>query len=222
MDERWSHAREEWTRAFSPLEASGYSLRRVDEKEYWETHERELRGDFPPEVFFSIEALRTPEVVAKRARLDELRAAQPLADFCLVYDGEQLAATFSGHQHGRRAYRMWHTNVAAVYRRRGIYKQILAGTIAYTRELGFATIVSEHAPCNNPVLIAKLSAGFQITGLDVEPMVGMSVLLTYYHNDDERQIYRHRCGLATLNPRIVATAFGAFDQLAAQLREPQK
>ncbi len=220
MDERWSYARKLYDDAFAPLVAAGYRLDRIDgDEHYWELHERELRGDFPPEVFFNLTQLRSERDKSNLARATETRADHRLRDFCAVYDGDTLAAMFCGHQRDRATYRMWHTNVASDYRRRGIYKLILAGTIAYTKQMGFETIVSEHAPGNNPVLLAKLGAGFRIAGMDIQPMVGVSVLLTYFHHADDLALYDYRIGLATMNRRLTGVGFGAFDQLKQQFAE---
>lgn len=217
MSDRWSDARKVWERAFAPLSAAGYRADRLaDQDTYWQLHESTLRGDFPPEVFFDVGKLRGATVGAAQRSLEQTADGKPLRDFCAVYDGDELAAMFCGYQHLPGVYRMWHTNVAAAYRRRGIYRHILTGTISYTAELGFSRIVSDHAPGNNPVLLAKLGAGFRITSFEVEPVVGLSVCLTYFHNADELALYEYRCGLATMNARILGAGAGAIGQLKQQ------
>lgn len=206
-----------WARSFAPIEAAGFRLQVVDSAEYWRVHEAELRPHFPPEAFINTFALRTESAVAGQAKLAAARADQPLRTMCIVRDGDAVAGTFSGERKTDNVYRMWHTNIHPDYRRRGLYRMILAGTIAYTAELGFDEIVSEHAPGNNPVLIAKLGAGFRITGVSVEPMVGLSVNLTYFHNPEHLAAYEFRCGLATLTPRILANGSGAMEQLIEQM-----
>lgn len=217
MDDRWRWAEEIWTRSFAPVERLGLTLQRVDQAAYWKIHEAEMRHHFPPEVFFDMAGLRSEAEKSGIERLDATSGAAPLKDFCVARDGDALAATFCGHQHLRGSYRMWHTHVHPDYRRRGIYRAILAATIAYTGELGFDSIVSDHAPGNNPVLIAKLGAGFRVTGLEVDPMVGLSVNLTYFHNPDHLAVYEFRCGLATINDRIIARGAGAMELLRKQL-----
>lgn len=217
MDERWKWAEEIWWRSFEPLEGLGLSLERVDHDAYWRINDEELARHFPPEVFIRTSGLRSDAEVAGQARLEESREAHPLADFCVAREGERIAATFCGQQHVRGSYRMWHSHVHPDFRRRGIYRAVLAATIAYTRELGFDTIVSDHAPSNNPILLAKLGAGFRITGLEVEPRVGLSINLTYFHNQDQLAVYEFRCGLATLNERIVSRGFGGMPLLRRQL-----
>lgn len=113
-------------------------------------------------------------------------------------------------------YRMWHTNVGCEHRRQGIYKLILEGTIRYTEALGFDTITSEHAPCNNPVLIAKLRAGCRLFSFEIDPLAGRSIVLRYFHNPEHLAASEFRCGMATLTPGLTANATGAWEQLRAQ------
>lgn len=219
MSNRWAWANEIWQRAFAPVAIDGLTLERVDVDTYWELHEAHLRGHFPPEVFINTRGLRSAAVKQAQQRLAELRGDHKLVDPCILRDGEHIAGSFIGEQKTEATYRMWHTHLHPDYRRRGIYRRILTATIAYTEELGFDTIVSEHAPGNNPVLMAKMGAGFRITGLDVEPKVGVSIHLCYFHNADQLAAYEYRCGLATMNPRILAHGVGAMDQLVAQFRD---
>jgi len=102
------------------------------------------------------------------------------------------------------------------FRRRGIYRHILRGTISYSAALGFDRVVSDHAPGNNAILIAKLSVGFRITGMEVDPGVGTSIVVSYFHNADHLAAYEYRCGLATMNPRLLKESYGAMHQLSEQ------
>jgi hypothetical protein len=224
--DRWSHAHALFDRHFQPLCDAGFTLDRMtDPAAYWTLQERDLPDDFPDEVFYDLKALRTPEEIAGQARMAELRGDAGLRDFHAVRDAAgAVVAMFSGEHRVDGVYRMWHTAVRTAERRRGIYQHILDGTIAYTRALGFDAISSEHAPCNNPILIAKLRAGFHIYGMELDPMAGPSVILRYFHNPEHLAAYELRCGLATLTPGLRQRAFGAFgklrDQMVGDGREP--
>lgn len=218
-DPRWTAARTTFAEAFAPLTAAGFSLERLpDAATYWRIHEATLAQDFPREVFFDLRAARGPAATAAAAALDAERGDHPLTDFHVVRAGDQVAAMFAGEQRSRGLYRMWHTNVAVAFRRRGLYRQLLTSTIAYTRAAGFVAIGSEHAPSNNPVIIAKLTAGFRIAGLELDPVAGPSLVLRYFHHAADLAAYELRCGLATLTPALRAAGTGAFAELAAQFR----
>ncbi|MCC6216318.1 MAG: GNAT family N-acetyltransferase [Polyangiaceae bacterium] len=141
----WTHARASFQRHFAPLVDRGLELERLpDAPAYWSLHAATLSEHFPPEVFFDLPALRTGAERRGQAELARVSGEQPLRDFTVVRERGDVVAMFSGEQRGEGAYRMWHTHVRTDHRRRGIYRQLLESTIAYTRELGFDAITSEH------------------------------------------------------------------------------
>lgn len=217
--ERWSHARALFDEHFRPLRDAGYTLERLPSHEpYWKLSEEAMPDDFPEEVFFDLRAVRSAHERDGIARVLEARGGEALRDFHAVREADgRVAAMFSGEHRIDGTYRMWHTCVRTDLRRRGVYRMIVDGTIAYTRALGFEQISSEHAPCNNPILIAKLRAGFRIYGFEIDPMAGPSITLRYFHNPDQLAAYELRCGLATLTPALRARAFGAFGKLRDQV-----
>lgn len=213
----WSFARTAWDEHFQPLRDAGLALARVEARVYWDTHEQALRPHFPPEVFFDLPELRSAAERDGQARIAAASGGTRLVDFCIARAAdESIAAMFSGHDRGDGIYRMWHTNVHPAHRRRGLYRMILAGMIGYTAALGFDTIASEHAPCNNAILIAKMQAGFRIYGFEIDAAVGPTLLLRYFHNPQHRAAYELRCGMATLTPELASEGFGAYDLLARQ------
>ena len=111
----------------------------------------------------------------------------------------------------------WHAAVHPGYRRRGIYRAVIERVLETTRELGFTSVVSSHAPGNNPAIIAKLSLGFRIDRLDLDALHGPSLWLRYFHDPDELAAYEFRCGLATLTPELLrgATARGRNSRISS-------
>ncbi len=218
--DRWSHARALFDEHFRPLRDAGYTLERLpDAAAFWHLKAEVLADDFPDEVFFDLRAVRSEHERAGIARIDETRGGEALRDFTVVRDtAGTVIAMFSGEHKVEGIYRMWHTTVRASERRRGVYRMIVGGTIAYTRALGFEAISSEHAPCNNPILIAKLRAGFRIYALELDPMAGPSLILRYFHNPDQLAAYELRCGMATLTPALREQGIGAFAKLREQMR----
>lgn len=214
----WQFARECFDETFQPLRDAGFELERLaDPDAYWPLHARELGKYFEPEVFFDLPALRSERERDGQARLRAARNDNPLRDFTVIRKGGAVAGMFSGEQKTDSMYRMWHTNIHPDFRRQGLYRMIVQGTIRYTAALGFDTITSEHAPCNNPILIAKLSAGFRIYGYDIDPMAGPSIVLRYFHNPEHLAAYELRCGHAALTPALAASGMGAWSQLRDQL-----
>lgn len=66
------------------------------------------------------------------------------------------------------------------YRRRGLYSQFLEALIPYLKALGIERVTSNHMGNNRPVLIAKLKAGFIITGVTLDERHGMLVWLARF------------------------------------------
>jgi GNAT superfamily N-acetyltransferase len=66
------------------------------------------------------------------------------------------------------------------YRRRGLYSLFLEALVPYLVELGIERITSNHMGNNRPVLIAKLKAGFIITGTTLDERHGMLVWLARF------------------------------------------
>lgn len=97
---------------------------------------------------------------------------------------------------------MWITAILPEHRRKGIYKQILKFAIEKAKELGFQKIVSQHAATNNPVIIAKLKAGFVIDGFLLNDKCGIQVTLIYYINELRNKMYRFRAGTQSVDDEI--------------------
>jgi hypothetical protein len=215
----WQFARDRFDENFQPLRDAGFELERLEAREaYSKLHETELREHFQPEVFFDLPALRSEREREAQTRLAATRDDNPLRDFTIVRKGGRVAGMFSGEQKTESMYRMWHTNIHPDFRRQGLYRMIVQGTIRYTAALGFDTITSEHAPCNNPILIAKLSAGFRVYAFDMDPMAGPSVVLRYFHNPEHLAAYELRCGHASLTPGLARNGMGAWPLLRDQMR----
>ncbi|HTV17851.1 MAG TPA: hypothetical protein VMG12_04250 [Polyangiaceae bacterium] len=214
----WQFARERFDENFQPLRDAGFEIERLASRDvYFALHKAELGRYFGPEVFFDLPGLRSEHEREGQARLGAARNDVALKDFHVVRKGGALAGMFSGEQKTDAMYRMWHTNIHPDFRRQGLYRMIVQGSIRYTAALGFDTITSEHAPCNNAILIAKLSAGFRIYSYDMDPMAGPSIVLRYFHNPEHLAAYEYRCGHASLSPRLCEHGIGAWELLRSQM-----
>lgn len=194
-------------------------LERMGREAYWELHDKALRAHFPPEVFFDFWTPREEGEKEDKARLTASMGGDRLEDFWVARDGQAVVMMACGHQIDGRVYRMWHTHVHPDHRGKGLYAEYLRRTLAYTRDLGFRVVVSEHAPSNNAVIIAKLKAGFRIYALEMNAGVGPSLCLRYYHDPVELAAYEYRCGLATMNDALLRRGVGAADRLVEQFRK---
>ena len=206
LGERAERAR---TRIYGELLPGDVRMAPCDEGRFWERSEEELRRHFPPEVYFHLDAPTEAPPAAER-----------IVDHFLLLHGERLVGATAGRQllDEPATYATQYTCIHPDFRRRGIYAELQRRVIAYSAELGFARVESRHAPGNNAVLIAKLRAGFRIVMLDLDPAHGPTLVLRYFHEPVELAAYEYRCGLATVTPELARTGYGAWDELARQLR----
>ncbi len=219
MNTTWDWAKPIREKYFSTPLAGEFTLEPVENAEaYWRLHQETLKQHFPAEVFFDLQGLRGEEGKRAQHRLLESMNANRLQDYWAARKDGEVILMFSSHQVDEHLYRMWHSHLHPKYRGRGIYKDYLQRMIAYTKELGFEAIVSEHAPNNNAVLIAKLKAGFRIYSMEIDPMVGVSICLRYFHVPEHLAAYEFRCGYATLNENLLAHGMGAMPQLVQQFK----
>jgi len=217
MSDGWAWAKAVRERAVATPLAGRYRIETVaDDPAYWSAWESAFgRDGFPPEMYFA----RGAEWQRRAERLVGSRGGEALVDRWLVYDGDRVAAVYRGEQLDGYTYMTGHAAVHLDHRRRGIYRAVIERVLETTRELGFTSVVSNHAPGNNPAIIAKLSLGFRIDRLELDALHGPSLWLRFFHDPDELAAYEFRCGLATLTPELLARRYGAWGQLEQQLAE---
>ena len=207
-------AREVRDRIYGEPLPAGLVVVPTDEQTYWRRHEAELRHAFPPEFYFHRRERDVP--------LAQPDALPPrIEDYLLLMDGDRLAGVTSGFagREPRSVYWTNHTTLDTAYQGRGVYRALQERVIAYTRELGFRAIQSNHAPSNNGALIPKLRAGFKIVSLELDGLEGPILRLRYFHDPEEEAAYLFRNGNATLSPELIGRGHGGIALLRAQFRE---
>ena len=106
--------------------------------------------------------------------------------------GDELVGWSCGWMERSRCYYMANSGVVQAHQRKGVYTALLHEARYLAETLGATTIRSQHSVLNNPVLIAKLRFGFQISGLAMSAGMGSLVELTYHLNPARQRIYRQR------------------------------
>lgn len=175
-----------------------YLLKRVDrfdEPEYVNLV-HEVLGATPP-----LEGLLPSHELQRHKELQS-RCKSPFTIRIGAYEGNRLVASTYGWQSEDSTFYMGISLVHPDHRRQGIYSELLKAVISTTREEGFQLIQSHHRATNNPVIIAKLSAGFAISGLDLSDTMGALVRLTYFHNPERRKLLDSRVGLVRPEGRL--------------------
>ncbi len=152
-------------------------------------------------IYFDVEDALEPVVFPESAYVQrwfstprERRDAQKKAlsalqrnthqDAVIFYDEDMAIGWSAGRMTGSSEFMMDVTGVHPDYQGRGIYRAFLRLYLPYLRDVGYERVYSYHSPTNRAVLIAKLKAGFIISGTEFREVGGPSVKLTYFLHED--------------------------------------
>lgn len=107
---------------------------------------------------------------------------------------EEIIGWHVGRQVDQEQYHMSNTGIFKEYQGKGIYSAFLVKLLEIFKQKGFQKIVSRHHASNNIVLIAKLKAGFVVTGFEIDERFGIFVILSFIFNDKRLNAYKFRTG----------------------------
>jgi GNAT superfamily N-acetyltransferase len=93
--------------------------------------------------------------------------------------GEPIGFSSGKVTDGQTFFMEW-SGLLPAYQRRGLYSHFLDSLIPYLQALGIERVTSNHMGTNRPVLIAKLKAGFVVTGVTLDERHGMLVWLARF------------------------------------------
>lgn len=134
-----------------------------------------------------------------RAVLDDEAAHAPASPYkhppmfrLGAYAGEELVGWSFGWMERGNVFYMANSGVVAHYRRRGVYSLLLDGIRKHAQSEGALALRSQHSVVNNPVIIAKLRAGFHISGLSQSAQMGTLVELSLHFSEKRRALNRSR------------------------------
>lgn len=118
--------------------------------------------------------------------------AQPPMYRLGAYDAEELVGWSCGWMERGNVFYMANSGVIASHRRRGIYSSLLKTVQEYAVSQGAVAIRSQHSVLNNSVIIAKLSAGFHVSGLSQSAHMGTLVELIFHFSEKRKALFRSR------------------------------
>lgn len=111
-----------------------------------------------------------------------------LGAFC----GDELVGWSCGWMERGRVFYMANSGVLQAYRRQGIYTSLLAGMREHAQGQGALMLRSQHSVLNNAVIIAKLQAGFNISGLSQSAHMGTLVEMICHLSPRRQELFRSR------------------------------
>ncbi len=125
-------------------------------------------------------------------------AAHIHAEYFAFYNHSGEPVGFSlGKVVNEQTFFMEWSGILPTYQRRGLYSRFLDVLIPYLQEMGIDRVTSNHMGNNRPVLIAKLKAGFIITGMTLDERHGMLVWLARFLSPERQQGFERAFSLPT-------------------------
>ena len=170
-----------------------YYFRDASAEEFWPFF-REHR----PKIFsdaINIEINDTLTEVEK-SKLNQLHHAidQLYTQRLFILKNEEVIGVHTGTQVRADLYNMGATGFLKEYQGKGIYSALLPKLLEIYHDKGFQKISSRHHASNNRVLVAKLKAGFVVTGFELDERYGLFVVLSYIYNDKRMKAYKFFTG----------------------------
>ena len=130
--------------------------------------------------------LYSPAKTEKRLA-NELAGQIPYEYFVFHNESGDPIGFSSGCLRDAHTFFMEWSGILPAYQRQGLYSSFLARLLPYLKALGIERVTSNHMGTNRPVLIAKLKAGFNVTGVTLDERYGMQVWLCYYLTEERQQ-----------------------------------
>ncbi len=167
---------------------SSVSVAPVDHETFWRTIETvppEEEPFAPPE---SLGHYTSPQGQAAQSPLLRQAARATHEEYLLLLDGRERCVGWSyGRMRDVRTFLMAHSAVVRSRQREGLYTALLGALLPYLRALGYERVTSNHMVTNRAVLIAKLKAGFIISGMVLDERFGAQVSMTYFFDEERRR-----------------------------------
>ena len=115
--------------------------------------------------------------------------------------GRLVAWTFGWNDAPGRYYQA-NSGVLPAHRRKGLYRALMIRVLQRCQEQGFEEVWSKHIATNNPILVAKLRAGFLLTGTELSPSFGSLVTMSCPLIPERREALLVRTGLKKPGPEL--------------------
>ncbi|HEU4323328.1 MAG TPA: hypothetical protein VFS21_09255 [Roseiflexaceae bacterium] len=164
----------------------------VDHETFWRAVETipPEEGPFAPSA--SLGHYAPPEGQAAQSTLLRQAARANHEEYLLLLDECKRCVGWSyGRMRDVRTFLMAHSAVVRPRQREGLYTALLGVLLPYLRVLGYERVTSNHMVTNRAVLIAKLKAGFIISGMALDERFGAQVSMTYFFDEERRQGFAH-------------------------------
>jgi GNAT superfamily N-acetyltransferase len=109
-----------------------------------------------------------------------------------AYVQDELVGWTCGWMERGNVFYVANSGVLASHRRQGIYTALMSAIRDHAKSMGAVAVRSRHSVMNNPVIIAKLRAGFHISGLSHAAEMGTLVEMTLHFFPEREALFRER------------------------------
>jgi L-amino acid N-acyltransferase YncA len=176
----------------SPL-PTGYEIREMPQEEFQPLWQKLAKEVFAETSIFNLQDALSEEENSKMLSLQQKFSSVYRLNLGLFYR-EEFVGWATGNQEMQASFYMRNSAVLSAHRRKGLYTHLLQRMLALTAQQGFQKIYSRHTAANNPVIIPKLKAGFNITALEISDIFGALVHLSYFPNPIRLKMLSYRTG----------------------------
>lgn len=109
-----------------------------------------------------------------------------------AYVGDEWVGWTCGWMERGKVFYVANSGVVAAHRRKGVYTALITAIHEYAKSQDAVAVRSQHSVLNNPVIIAKLRAGYHVSGLSQSAQMGTLVELTLYFFQERQALLRTR------------------------------
>jgi len=170
--------------------SDGYEIRHIPEEEFNPPREYSFEKTAP---IFNFDSYLSE---AEKNKLEKLREnmGNPFVLRLGIFKNDELTGWHFGKQISFDSFYMQNSVILPEHRRKGLYTALLKTVIEISIKQGFQRVTSRHIATNNHIIIPKLKAGFVITNLEINDVLGITVQLTFYSNEVRRKMMDYRVG----------------------------
>lgn len=158
----------------------------VDSTTFWQTLATIPLEEAPFPPLESLGNYTVPAERIRRSALLQQQATEGHHEFLLLRSGERCVGWSQGSLRDSSTFFMAYSAIIRSFQRQGLYSALLHALLPYLDALGYERVTSNHMVNNRAVLIAKLKAGFIITGMVLDERYGAQVSLSYFFHPDRR------------------------------------
>lgn len=180
---------------FFPFKIGDYEVRAVSAETVYTVTDQLIHQIFTPFSQLGLYQMPPDRLVRQKSLRQALNRH---SEHFLFYDNENNPIGWSiGTQHDADTFFMSWTGILPVHQRHGLYTRFLTQLLRYLEAIGYERVTSNHMVNNRAVLIAKLKAGFHITGLTLDERWGAQVGMAYYFSAERYAGFRQAFSLET-------------------------